>query len=79
VSGCNIQCYKFRLNVENFPAGTYTIGCFEDGHLMSGTSPNSYSVPANGSIDLSCWYGYPGHTVAADIHGWGMSESYVWP
>ncbi|WP_106815862.1 Ig-like domain-containing protein [Microbacterium timonense] len=79
VSGCNTQCYKFRLNVENFPGGRYTIGCIEDGRLMPGTSPNSYDVPSNGFIDLSCWYGFPGHTVAAEIHGWGMSESYVWP
>ncbi|MFD4958769.1 Ig-like domain-containing protein [Microbacterium sp. NPDC058389] len=78
-SGCTVQCYYFQVHVENFPAGTYRIGCFEDGRLMPGTSYNTYTVPANGSFDLSCWYGYQGHTVAADIQGWGMSESYVWP
>ncbi|MGD6978314.1 Ig-like domain-containing protein [Citricoccus zhacaiensis] len=64
-SGCNINCHKLRVSVQDFPPGTHTAKCWASGgEAGSGRtigSGNSYaiSVGANGrgSGDLNCWAG----------------------
>lgn len=71
-------CYYLRLNVENFPAGTYTVRCLEDGVQFGGG--NSRSIPANGSFDMSCWHGGYNSTLSLSIRidGWGTSTPTTW-
>ena len=72
-SGCNYV----NLNTQNFPAGDYRIWCNSNdgGGRWSGYV---HSVPANGTINVGCWYGFPGKTVWLEIEGWGNSEGAVW-
>ena len=72
-SGCN----HVNLNTQNFPAGDYRIWCnSSDGEGR--WSGYVHSIPANGTIDVGCWYGWPGRTVWLEIEGWGNSEGTVW-
>ena len=72
--GCVNGCYKYVLNTQNFPAGTYTVACWHDtgGNTQFGT-PTSYNLPANGSVQLQCWKGADGNNAWVDIYGWGGS------
>ena len=72
--GCTNGCYKYVINTQNFPAGTYTVACWHDtgGNTQFGT-PTSYNLPANGSLQLQCWKGADGNNAWVDIYGWGGS------
>jgi hypothetical protein len=71
------SCAYLELTTENFPAGTYRLYCNSNtqGEFTSG---KSYSVPANGRIQLTCFYGHPNTEVWVRIEGWGSSERYTW-
>ena len=70
-------CYYFRLNVSNFPAGTYKVYCLSNGSRFS--DGWSYSIPANGSVDLLCWHGGSNKQLAVEIVGWGIAKATSWP
>ncbi|MFD6139287.1 Ig-like domain-containing protein [Promicromonospora sp. NPDC060271] len=72
------SCAYFVVNWQDFPTGNHSVEC------MSGTNPDesgwhniltpdrSYTVnfgSANGSYQLSCFYGYPGTDVGVRIDG----------
>lgn len=77
--GCSSQyCAYMVLNVENWTPGTYTLNC-NDTEGRWGN--NSYQVPANGSVQLTCYTGYRGYTSWVSYSGPGGSgnaESIVW-
>ncbi|MFK4759643.1 Ig-like domain-containing protein [Microbacterium sp. ZW T5_45] len=59
------SCAKVRLTVENFRSpGNYHLQC-DDGNKFGGGT--ALYVPANGSVDLTCYYGYPGNTMRVYI------------
>lgn len=77
-------CYYLNLNTANVPAGTYMIRCLDNGQPYRSANGqvstyNRYTVPANGTIQLSCWHGGMGRTLQADIQGLGASEGTSWP
>ena len=77
-------CYKLNLNTANVNGGRYRIRCLENGtpyRSASGQTStyNWYTVPANGTITLSCWHGGMNRTLQADIEGVGWSEATTWP
>ncbi|WP_435749073.1 fibronectin type III domain-containing protein [Microbacterium sp. PMB16] len=61
-SQCNDgTCARFVVNLSNFPAGSYSLSCNSDapgGYRFS--SYRSVAIPANGSINLTCFHGYGG-------------------
>ncbi len=80
--GCESgDCNYFVLNTENFPAGSYRIFCAGTG----GPGPDEFidegvrNIPANGSTQLGCFYGYHGSQVWVRIEGWGESDKTTWP
>lgn len=75
---CNTaSCAQVRLNVENFPAGNYRIWCSADGDARWGGG-YTINIPANGSVEPGCYYGWPGARVYVEIVGWGDSERVTW-
>ena len=63
-----------RLNVSNFPAGTYTVKCYADGTNGGSTAYDSQVValPSNGSVVTSCHAksdGYAGEWLMIEIVG----------
>ncbi len=79
MSGCSsASCAYMVLNVENWVAGTYTLNCNDtEGRWGNRT----YNVPANGSVQLSCYTGYTGYTSWVSYSGPGGSgnaQSMVW-
>ncbi|GAA1978490.1 Ig-like domain-containing protein [Microbacterium pumilum] len=71
------SCAYFVLNTQDFPAGTYRVYCASgpDGEFAGGAQR---SIPANGSVQLGCYYGKPGTQVWVRIAGWGESEHTTW-
>ncbi|MDQ0726930.1 hypothetical protein QFZ21_001930 [Microbacterium sp. W4I20] len=61
-SECNDgTCARFVVNTSNFPAGNYPVSCNSDapdGYRFS--NYGSVAIPANGSINLTCFHGYGG-------------------
>ncbi|GAA1850026.1 Ig-like domain-containing protein [Myceligenerans crystallogenes] len=71
------SCAYFKLNYSDFPGGSHRVECW------SGTNPDTsgwhnivgpgegqtLNFGGNGSIQLYCFYGYPGTQVAARIDG----------
>jgi hypothetical protein len=58
-SGCGTgDCWYFMVNTQDFDAGRYTVGCQDyDGSWASFRTVSNVSVPANGRVQLSCYYG----------------------
>lgn len=79
MSGCShSSCAYMVLNVENWTAGTYTLACNDAGDRWAS---RSYQVPANGSVTLTCYYGYPGNQAWVSYsgpQGTGNAEPYTW-
>ncbi|HEX5858836.1 MAG TPA: Ig-like domain-containing protein [Microbacterium sp.] len=73
-----VVCYFLRLNVENFPAGSYTVHCLEDGQRFAGGGTRN--IPANGSVDLGCWHGgyNSRYALSVEIVGWGNAVATRW-
>ncbi|MEV4900657.1 Ig-like domain-containing protein [Citricoccus sp. NPDC055426] len=61
VSGCNIDCRKFDVSVQDFPAGTHEVQCWTSngGAHRFNNSTHSISVPSSGSARkmINCWHG----------------------
>ncbi|WP_425955086.1 Ig-like domain-containing protein [Xylanimonas sp. McL0601] len=85
-TGCSSSgCAYYTLNTSDFPAGSHDVECW------SGTNPDASgwhnivdpgsgktrSLPANGSVQLTCYYGYLGTQVAVRIDG-TLYEPRVW-
>lgn len=71
------SCAYFVLNTSDFPAGNYRVYCNSNtqGEFAGG---RSWNIPANGSIQLGCFYGHPNTEVWVRIEGWGTSERFTW-
>ncbi|WP_345047847.1 Ig-like domain-containing protein [Microbacterium invictum] len=76
-SGCVNGCYYFRLHTENFPAGSYRIDCYTNGRKFNDYD-GPFNVPANGTVDLTCYLGADGNDAHVNIKGWGNSEHANW-
>ncbi|MDT0182708.1 Ig-like domain-containing protein [Microbacterium sp. ARD31] len=70
------SCAYLTLTVENFPAGSYNLSCEREGRTF--VAARSYNVPRNGTIQLGCYFGYPGEQVWVRIHGWGDAQRITW-
>ncbi|HQZ48015.1 MAG TPA: Ig-like domain-containing protein [Microbacteriaceae bacterium] len=75
--GCG-GCNYYQLNVSNFTPGNYTLTCLTGGSMMQDTWPQTFWVPANGPVQLHCWYGFPGRPVSIKIDGWGTTPEVPW-
>ena len=74
------QCAYLTVTTQNFPAGDYRISCNATGPY--GGTPfaggGTYHLPANGTIQLGCYFGDNGEQVWVTIHGWGDSKRTTW-
>ncbi|MES2865205.1 MAG: hypothetical protein V4703_00345, partial [Actinomycetota bacterium] len=67
--GCSTaSCSYFKVNTQDFPAGTYNVTCQSSNQGQIGGN-HSVSLPANGTRQLSCYFGYPGQNVWVEING----------
>ncbi|WP_084127358.1 Ig-like domain-containing protein [Demequina sp. NBRC 110054] len=65
-SGCSYygggNCPYLEVTTKNFPAGSYTYKCFENGSVFTTSSGAAWvlqgSFPANGSFRTDCWAGF---------------------
>ncbi len=80
VNGCtNASCAHLVLNVSNFPAGTYQIKCWgDDGGQSAYYTLNNIGVPANGSVELACVYGFPNNNVRVEVVGVYTTPWILW-
>jgi hypothetical protein len=69
------SCATMAVVVENFPAGDYTLRCNDSGGSWGA---KTMSVPKNGKVELTCFYGHPGNKVWVSIAGWGDATSMTW-
>ncbi|WP_424449307.1 Ig-like domain-containing protein [Microbacterium arborescens] len=76
-SGCANGCYYFRLHTSDFPAGSYRIDCYSNGSKFN-SYDGPFNVPANGSVELTCYLGSDGYDAFVRIKGWGDSEHTRW-
>ncbi|MBT2484523.1 MULTISPECIES: Ig-like domain-containing protein [unclassified Microbacterium] len=67
--GCSTAgCAFFKVNTVDFNPGNYNITCHSDrGRIGSGTY--NKNLQANGSVQLNCYFGYPGVNVWVEING----------
>ncbi|TQJ30562.1 Ig-like domain-containing protein [Microbacterium sp. SLBN-146] len=61
-------CAFFVVNTQNFPAGDYQVTCYSSRSGAFATTRVT-SIPANGSRELGCYYGYAGDQVWVGISG----------
>ncbi|WP_438354542.1 Ig-like domain-containing protein [Microbacterium sp. CJ88] len=71
-------CAYGVLNVQNFPAGNYTLSCNATGPWGGRWGTKTYYVPANGSVALTCYFGDPGADFWISIDGYGDAEHMTW-
>lgn len=71
------SCGYLTLTTRDFTPGTYRLYCnsSRDGEWTSG---KNYDLPANGTIQLTCYYGYPGDQVWVRIDGYGAADRVTW-
>ncbi|QKJ18189.1 Ig-like domain-containing protein [Microbacterium hominis] len=74
------QCAYLTLTTENFPAGSYRVYCNATGPY--GGTPfaggATWNIPANGTIQLGCYFGDGGEQAWVTIQGWGDSQRVTW-
>lgn len=80
-AGCSsADCAYFVVNTKDFPAGDYRVSCNATGPY--GGTPfaggSTRSLPANGSVQLGCYFGDAGEQVWVTISGWGDGERRTW-
>jgi hypothetical protein len=68
------SCAYLTVTVANFPAGDYRLYC-DDGGRFGGAKKY---VPANGTVQLGCFYGNPGNSIRVYIDGWGYADAMTW-
>jgi len=74
-SGCSSNCYFIAFTTSNLTAGSYGVSCVVDG---SEGSVQTYSLPANGYFELSCWTNFTGRQVYVKLANWGQSLPITW-
>ncbi|KRA25038.1 hypothetical protein ASD65_11835 [Microbacterium sp. Root61] len=70
------SCAFMQLNVTNFPAGNYFVACSDDHEPRF--SGKTYYIPANGSVTMSCYYGWTGRQPWLEIDGIGSTPRMTW-
>ncbi|MFT4221026.1 MAG: Ig-like domain-containing protein [Microbacterium sp.] len=72
------SCARLRLNVSNFPSGNYQVNCFHSEAPNDPFAGRRYDIPEDGSVDLTCYIGFPGREVWAQIVGVGSTPHFTW-
>ncbi|MCF4122832.1 Ig-like domain-containing protein [Antribacter sp. KLBMP9083] len=82
--GCSDpSCAYYRVTTSDFSAGNHSVECWSGTNastsgwhniVYSGHS-RTYNLPANGTVQLNCYYGYPGTEVGVVIDGVRYYES----
>ncbi|QMU97071.1 tandem-95 repeat protein [Microbacterium esteraromaticum] len=72
------SCAYMAVKVANFPAGNYRLFCNDGVGSRQRFGGSSKYVPANGTVNLGCFYGNPGQKVWVTIEGWGDATSMNW-
>lgn len=68
-SGCtHSSCAYFVVNTQDFPAGSYRYECWGNGSKFN-TWEGPVNFPANGQVQLQCFYGQPGAQVWVVLNG----------
>ncbi|MCL1869462.1 MAG: Ig-like domain-containing protein [Promicromonosporaceae bacterium] len=77
--GCtDPSCAYFSVTLANFSAGTHTVECWGDnGGAHNVASTYTMNLPANGTVQPQCYYGYPNRHVWVRIDGVDYQKS-VW-
>lgn len=68
---CVNGCRNLVVNTQNFPGGSYRVGCVSDNDGDFNGYKGPYNIPSNGSVQLQCHVGRDGQNVWVDIYGWG--------
>ncbi|WMY79715.1 Ig-like domain-containing protein [Citricoccus sp. I39-566] len=84
--GCNIDCRRFDVEVQDFPAGNHEVQCWTSngGAHRFNNSTHSISVPASGNTRkmINCWHGgwpsQPGMRVWAKVGGVDSGQIHPW-
>lgn len=84
--GCDIDCRKFDVEVQDFPAGNHEVQCWSSngGAHRFNNSTHSISVPASGNKRqmINCWHGgwpsQPGMRVWAKVGGVDSGQIHPW-
>ncbi|MFE7505260.1 Ig-like domain-containing protein [Promicromonospora sp. NPDC057488] len=77
------SCAYFKINTQDFPAGSHQVACWAGdtpevsgwhdivthGRTWETSNRRSYNIPANGQVQLNCFFGHPGAAVAVMIDG----------
>ncbi|GAA1117105.1 Ig-like domain-containing protein [Citricoccus alkalitolerans] len=85
-SGCNIECHKFDVEVQDFPPGNHEVQCWTNngGARRFNNSTHSISVPSSGNTRkmINCWHGGwasdPGKRVWAKVGGVDSPQIHPW-
>jgi hypothetical protein len=67
------SCAYLAMDVSNFPAGDYSVRCND-----SRTGPNSWRTvygPADGRVQMTCYFGYPGAQAWIDFENGPVGRS----
>ncbi|WP_033326949.1 Ig-like domain-containing protein [Promicromonospora sukumoe] len=77
------SCAYFKINTKDFPAGNHSVACWAGdtpevsgwhdivthGRTWETSNRRTYNIPANGQVQLNCFFGHPGAAVAVMIDG----------
>lgn len=67
--GCSgSACAYFKVTVSDFTPGTYAYDCYGNGQRFD-TGNESRYFPANGEVQLGCYWGFPGAEVYVTLNG----------
>ena len=72
------SCGLGTVTVKNFPAGNYTLSCNGTGQWGGTWGSETRWVPANGTVELSCYFGSPNERFWVSIGGWGNAQQMNW-
>jgi hypothetical protein len=76
-------CANYMVNTQDFPAGNHEVACWAGdtpevqgwhdivthGRTWADSSRRTYNIPANGQVQLRCFFGHAGRQVAVMIDG----------
>lgn len=72
-------CAYMTVTVKDFEPGTYTLSCNSEPGPYGGTwGTGTYTLPANGTVQLRCFFGDPGKRAWVSIQGWGNADEVRW-
>lgn len=73
-------CGYLVLNTENVPAGSHTVKCWNNhGGVWGADATVTVNVPATGSVQTACYYGYRGEQVRLEVVGVITTPDFTWP